>query len=55
MKKILLSLFGCSLVFSGCTQMVTLPIHATGAVVGTTIDVAGSAAHAIAGDNDESR
>jgi len=38
---------------SGCTQVVTAPIHVTGAVVSTTIDVAGSAVHAVAGSDDD--
>ncbi|GEM_PF-1474338 len=42
-----------SAVVSGCTQVVTAPIHVTGAVVSTTIDVAGSAVHAVAGSDDE--
>ncbi len=39
---------------SGCTQVVTAPFKIAGAAVSTTIDVAGSAVHAVAGsDNDE--
>ena len=33
--------------FSGCTQLITAPISAAGAVVGATIDVAGSAVDAV--------
>ena len=54
MKTTLLSLFFVSmLLFGGCTQVVTAPISAAGTVVGTTIDVAGSAAGAIIGDDEE--
>jgi hypothetical protein len=35
------------LLFSGCTQMVTAPISIAGSVVGTTIDVTGSAIEVI--------
>ena len=38
---------------SGCTQVVTAPIKIAGAVVSTTIDVAGSAAHAVTGSDDD--
>lgn len=38
---------------SGCTQIVTAPIKIAGAAVGATIDVAGSAAHAVVGSDDE--
>ncbi len=38
---------------SGCTQVVTAPIKIVGATVSTTIDVAGSAAHAVVGSDDE--
>jgi len=37
-----------TLVFmSGCTQIITAPISAAGAVAGATIDVAGSAVGAV--------
>jgi len=35
---------------SGCTQVVTAPIKVTGAVVSSTIDIAGSATHAVVGN-----
>ena len=38
---------------SGCTQVVTAPIKIAGAAVSTTFDVAGSAAHAVVGSDDE--
>jgi len=38
---------------SGCTQVVTAPIYVAGAVVCTTIDVTGSAVHAVVGSEDE--
>ena len=34
-------------IFSSCTQVVTVPIYITGAVVSTTIDVTGSAVGAV--------
>lgn len=40
------------LLFSGCTQVVTAPISIAGSVVGTTVDVAGSAVNAVT-DSDE--
>ena len=40
---------------SGCTQIVTAPIKIAGAAVSATIDVAGSAAHAVAGSDDEEK
>ena len=36
---------------SGCTQIVTAPIKIAGAAVSTSIDVASSAAGAVAGGN----
>ena len=54
MKTILLSIsFVSVLLLGGCTQVVTAPISAAGTVVSTTIDVAGSAAHAVVGDEEE--
>lgn len=41
------------MLLSGCTQVVTAPIQIAGAAVSTTMDIAGSAAHAIAGSEDE--
>ncbi|HIP62189.1 MAG TPA: hypothetical protein EYG98_06495 [Sulfurovum sp.] len=35
------------LIFTGCTQIITAPISLAGAVVGTTLDVAGSAGGAV--------
>jgi hypothetical protein len=40
---------------SGCTQVVTAPIHVTAAVVSGTIDVAGSAVHAVSGNDEEEK
>jgi hypothetical protein len=48
---IILSITG--LFVSGCTQMVTAPIHATAAVVSGTIDIAGSAVHAVSGSEED--
>jgi len=53
MKTFLIYLFFSGIMLSGCTQVVTAPIHVTGAVVSTTIDVAGSAVHAVAGSDDD--
>jgi ABC-type Zn uptake system ZnuABC Zn-binding protein ZnuA len=53
MKRLLLIpsiLFLC-----GCTQVVTAPIYLTGAVVTTTIDIAGSAVHAVSGSSDKEK
>ncbi|GIU00761.1 hypothetical protein TSL6_12670 [Sulfurovum sp. TSL6] len=41
------------LLLSGCTQIVTAPISVAGSVVGTTVDVAGSAVNAVSGSEDE--
>ena len=43
------------LFLSGCTQVVTAPIYLTGAVVTTTIDIAGSAMHAVSGSSDKEK
>jgi hypothetical protein len=40
---------------SGCTQVVTAPIHVTAAVVSGTIDIAGSAVHAVSGSDKEEK
>ncbi|WP_295419757.1 DUF6726 family protein [Sulfurovum sp.] len=54
MKKLTIFLIMTLVLMSGCTQVVTAPFKIAGAAVSTTIDVAGSAVHAVAGsDNDE--
>jgi len=53
MKNSIFYLCTILLFSTGCTQVVTAPIYVTGAVVSTTIDVAGSAVHAVAGSNDD--
>ncbi len=54
MKTTILSLFFISiLLLGGCTQVVTAPLSAAGTVVGTTIGLAGSTAHAVVGDDEE--
>ena len=45
MKKIII--IPIILIFTGCTQVITAPISLAGAVVGTTLDVAGSAGGAV--------
>ena len=45
MKKLIL--LPTILLFVGCTQVVTAPIKLAGAVVGTTLDVAGAAGGAV--------
>jgi len=45
MKKHILLL--STLLFSGCTQIVTAPISVAGAVVSTSLDVAGAAGGAV--------
>ena len=55
MKQIIYSLlvFGITVGFSGCTQVVTAPIKIAGSAVSTTFDVAGSAVHAVTGSDDD--
>jgi hypothetical protein len=50
-KIIILTIAG-SVIMSGCTQMITAPIAIAGATASAVIDVAGSAVHAVAGDDD---
>jgi len=38
---------------SGCTQVVTAPIYVAGAVVSTSIDVAGATVDAVTDDDEE--
>lgn len=45
MKKIII--IPMILIFTGCTQVITAPISLAGAVVSTTLDVAGSAGGAV--------
>ena len=49
----LLTLTLFTLLFVGCTQIVTAPISIAGSVAGATIDVAGSAVGAVTPDGDE--
>jgi type IV secretory pathway TrbL component len=54
MKKLTILLMMTIVLMSGCTQIVTAPIKIAGAAVSTTIDIAGSATHAVVGsDGDE--
>ena len=53
LKKLTLYLIMILILLSGCTQMVTAPIYVAGAAVSTTIDVTGSAVHAVADSDDE--
>jgi uncharacterized protein YceK len=53
MTKLIILLITTMILISGCTQVVTAPIKIAGAAVSTTIDVAGSAAHAVVGSDDE--
>ncbi len=46
MKK-QIQLLALLLLLSGCTQVVTAPVKLAGAVVGTTLDVAGAAGGAV--------
>lgn len=57
MKKIILTTIMLIniLLFGGCTQIVTAPIEIVGATAGVVIDVAGSTAHAIVGDDEEDK
>jgi len=47
MKKQILLLSITLILFGGCTQVVTAPVKLAGAVVSTTLDVAGSAGGAV--------
>jgi uncharacterized protein YceK len=38
---------------SGCTAIITAPIEIAGTVASTTLDVAGSATHAVIGSSDD--
>jgi uncharacterized protein YceK len=53
MTKLIILLITTMVLISGCTQVVTAPIKLAGAAVSTTIDVAGSAAHAVVGSDDD--
>lgn len=53
LKTSLLLTFLSLFFFSGCTQVVTAPIKVTGAVVSTTIDVAGATVDAVTDDEEE--
>ena len=53
MKTTILFLVFLSILLGGCTQVVTAPLSAAGTVVGTTIDVAGTAADTVIGDDEE--
>jgi len=55
MRKLTILLMMIMILMSGCTQIVTAPIKIAGTAVSTTFDVAGSAAHAIAGSDDEEK
>jgi hypothetical protein len=53
MKKITLYTIITLIFTTGCTQMVTAPIAITGAVVSSSIEIAGATAGAIAGYYDD--
>ena len=53
LKKLTLYSMIIGVLLSGCTQVVTAPISIAGSVVGTTLEVAGSAVHAVAGSDDD--
>ncbi len=53
LKKLPLYITMILLLLSGCTQIVTVPIYVTGAVVSTTIDITGAAVGAVVGSDDE--
>lgn len=57
MKKIILTTIMLTniLLFGGCTQIVTAPIEIVGATTSAIIDVTGSTAHAIVGDDEEDK
>jgi len=56
MKNIFVKLiigFGIVVGTAGCTQVVTAPIKVASSVVSGTIDVAGSAVHAVTGSDED--
>ena len=53
LKKFTLYSIMILVLLSGCTQVVTAPIYAAGAVVSTTIDVTGSAVGAVVGSDEK--
>jgi len=53
MKKLALYTIMVLVFLSGCTQVVTAPISIVGSVASATIDVAGSAVHAVASSDDD--
>ncbi|MDD3592435.1 MAG: hypothetical protein PHO65_07325 [Sulfurovum sp.] len=55
MKKLTLTLSIAFLFLSGCTQVVTAPIYVAGAVVSTSIDVAGATVNAVTDDDEEKK
>ena len=55
MKKLTIYSILTLILLSGCTQVVTAPIQIAGATVRATIDIAGSAVHAVAGSDDEKK
>lgn len=54
MKKSLLVLITL-LFMSGCTQVITTPISAAGAVAGAAIDVTAATARAVTGSSDDDK
>ncbi|GIT98367.1 DUF6726 family protein [Sulfurovum sp. TSL1] len=52
-KRSVLCVLITLLLFSGCTQVVTIPVSVAGSVVGATVDVAGSAVNAVTDSNDD--
>jgi len=54
MKQLSLVLL-TAMLLSGCTQIVTAPIKAVGAVAETTIDVAAAGVNAVAGSDDDDK
>jgi uncharacterized protein YceK len=55
LKKSTIFLMTIIISLSGCTQVITAPIKIAGAAVGATLDVAGSAAHAVVGSDDDEK
>ncbi len=55
LKKLTIVSIIILVLLSGCTQVVTAPIYIAGAVVSTTIDVTGSAVHAVVGSEDDEK
>lgn len=55
MKKLTLTTMLLTLIFTGCTQVITAPISVAGSVAGAAIDVTAAGVRAVAGDDEEDK